>query len=133
MSNEKLAEQLAKLKETLAKWEKELIVYSKWAIENDGIISAAAHREIDCHKSDIQAIKTRITQIEETKDISSDKENFSTQGISESMNEIHQSISVGFKKINTLLNEIFKHEENINGLKSQIEIRLQELGIALKS
>ena len=69
MSNDKLAEQLAKLKETLAKWEKELIVYSKWAIENDGILSEIENKEILCIKSEIQDIKEQIIKIEKAKGI----------------------------------------------------------------
>ena len=60
MSNDKLAEQLAKLKETLAKWEKELIVYSKWAIENDGILTEIENKEILCIKSEIKDINEQI-------------------------------------------------------------------------
>jgi peptidoglycan hydrolase-like protein with peptidoglycan-binding domain len=67
MSNEKLAEQLAKLKETLAKWEKELIVYSKWAIENDGILSDIENQVIQYIKTEILGIKDHIVKIEKAK------------------------------------------------------------------
>jgi peptidoglycan hydrolase-like protein with peptidoglycan-binding domain len=67
MSNDKLAEQLAKLKETLAKWEKELIVYSKWAIENDGILTEIENKEILCIKSEIKDINEQIVKIEKAK------------------------------------------------------------------
>ncbi len=69
MSNEKLAEQLAKLKEACFKWEKELAIYSKWAIDNDGVLSAAEKTEIDRRKTEIAAIKARIAQIEKAKGI----------------------------------------------------------------
>ena len=67
MSNDKLAEQLAKLKETLAKWEKELIVYGKWAIENDGVLSEIENQVIQYIKTEIQAIKDHIVKIEKAK------------------------------------------------------------------
>jgi murein DD-endopeptidase MepM/ murein hydrolase activator NlpD len=67
MSNDKLAEQLAKLKETLAKWEKELDAYKKWAITNDGILSFSEMMEISSRMSDINDIKIRITQEEKAK------------------------------------------------------------------
>jgi len=72
MSNEKLAEQLNMLKEACAKWEKELAIYSKWAIENDGVLSVVEKKEIVDRKVDIQAIKKRILNIEEYKSIKSD-------------------------------------------------------------
>jgi murein DD-endopeptidase MepM/ murein hydrolase activator NlpD len=67
MSNDKLAEQLAKLKETLAKWEKELIVYSKWAVENDGILSDIENQVIQYIKTEILGIKDHIVKIEKAK------------------------------------------------------------------
>jgi len=67
MSNDKLAEQLAKLKETLAKWEKELIVYGKWAIENDGILSDIENQVIQYIKTEILGIKDHIVKIEKAK------------------------------------------------------------------
>jgi peptidoglycan hydrolase-like protein with peptidoglycan-binding domain len=67
MSNEKLAEQLGKLKEACAKWEKELSVYSKWAIDNDGVLSLVENQVIIGIKSEIQAIKDHIAKIEKAK------------------------------------------------------------------
>jgi peptidoglycan hydrolase-like protein with peptidoglycan-binding domain len=67
MSNDKLAEQLGKLKEACAKWEKELETYKKWALENDGVISMGEMVEITRRLSDIIAIKARIAQIEQAK------------------------------------------------------------------
>ena len=67
MSNDKLAEQLGKLKEACAKWEKELSVYSKWAIENDGVLSANEIQVINAINSEIQSIKNQITKIEKAK------------------------------------------------------------------
>ncbi len=69
MSNEKLTEQLNTLKEACANWEKELTIYSKWAIENDGILSANEIQVINAIKSEIQAIKTQIEKIEKAKGI----------------------------------------------------------------
>ncbi len=67
MSNEKLAEQLGKLKEACTKWEKELETYKKWALENDGVISIGETIEITRRLTDIIAIKARIAQIEQAK------------------------------------------------------------------
>jgi peptidoglycan hydrolase-like protein with peptidoglycan-binding domain len=67
MSNDKLTEQLGKLKEVCAKWEKELSVYSKWAIENDGVLSANEIQVINAINSEIQSIKNQITKIEKAK------------------------------------------------------------------
>ena len=69
MSNDKLSEQFSMLKEACAKWEKELTIYSKWAIENDGILSANEIQVINAIKSEIQAIKTQIEKIEKAKGI----------------------------------------------------------------
>jgi len=63
MSNEKLTQQLGKLKEACAKWEKELETYKKWALENDGVISIGETIEITRRLTDIIAIKARIAQI----------------------------------------------------------------------
>jgi peptidoglycan hydrolase-like protein with peptidoglycan-binding domain len=67
MSNDKLTEQLGKLKEAMAKWEKELSIYSKWAIDNDGVLSLVENQVIIGIKSEIQAIKDHIAKIEKTK------------------------------------------------------------------
>jgi hypothetical protein len=67
MSNDKLTEQLGKLKEAMAKWEKELSIYSKWAIENDGVLSANEIQVINAINSEIQSIKNQITKIEKAK------------------------------------------------------------------
>ena len=69
MSNEKLTQQLGKLKEACAKWEKELSVYSKWAIENDGVLSANEIQVINAINSEIQSIKNQIAKIETAKGI----------------------------------------------------------------
>lgn len=58
------------LKDACAKWEKELAVFSKWALENDGVLSAAEKQLIEVRKSDIEAIKARIAKIEATKELS---------------------------------------------------------------
>lgn len=76
MSNEKLAEQLDKLKVACAKWEKELDIYSKWAKENDGVISATEQKEIDRRKTEIAAIKARIAQVEKAKGIQPKEKGF---------------------------------------------------------
>ncbi len=67
MANETLAEQLEKLKVALSKWEIELDVYSKWALQNDGVISVSEQQEIERRKTEIVAIRTRISQIEKAK------------------------------------------------------------------
>lgn len=59
MSNDKLAEQLNTLKQTCAKWEKELAIYTKWALENDGVLSAAEKQVIEARKADIEAIQKK--------------------------------------------------------------------------
>ena len=69
MTNEKLTEQLNTLKDACAKWEKELAIYTKWALENDGVLSAAEKQVIEARKADIEAIQKRIVQIEKEKGI----------------------------------------------------------------
>ena len=46
-----------------------MAIYSKWAIDNDGVLSAAEKTEIDRRKTEIAAIKARIAQIEKAKGI----------------------------------------------------------------
>jgi hypothetical protein len=75
MSNDKLAEQLGKLKEAMAKWEKELSIYSKWAIENDGVLSANEIQVINAINSEIQSIKNQITKIETAKGLNNNNGN----------------------------------------------------------
>ena len=69
MSNEKLVEQLNKLKQFCSIWEKELETFSKWAIENDGVITPDEQSIITNRKLDIDSIKKRILVIENAKNI----------------------------------------------------------------
>lgn len=92
MSNEKLAEQLNMLKEACAKWEKELAIYTKWAIENDGVISASEKKEIERRKADIAAIKARIAQIEKAKGIQPKEEKSYLEQVYDSAKEIVETV-----------------------------------------
>ena len=71
MSNEKLIDQLKQLKEFCSRCEIELKAFTKYALENDGIISFAENKYIESLQSEIAAIKKRIADIEKAKGISS--------------------------------------------------------------
>ena len=72
MADEKLAAQLLKLRTTMEKWTELLDGFKAYALANDGVIDATEQAQIDRIQRDIDAIKARITQIEEKKGLNQD-------------------------------------------------------------
>jgi hypothetical protein len=110
MSNENLAAQLEKIKVALVKWYKELQVYTKWALANDGVIDETEKEGITRRMGDINSILARVELMEKKNGISkesiveSEKKQEATKIPTHLVSEIEE-IKRGLQEIQALMEQ----------------------------